>query len=124
MMDYENLPTIHTHRGALYIYKIECLANRKKYIGRTASPKYRCQTHRAKLINGKHSNEDMQADFNLYGEKEFTFEILQQCSRKREKNNDCIDGNIEKGYMALFETYDRNHGYNYKDPAYRPRYGT
>lgn len=106
-----------------YIYKIECLANGKKYIGRTEirHAEQRRRAHLSALRNNNHRMEDMQADFNKYGEEGFEFEIIEACCRERNEYEDCVDGNREKAWMSFYQSYKREFGYNYRDPKFHPR---
>lgn len=114
-MNINGLPNLRTCRDALYIYKIECLENGKVYIGRSASPSCRARMHLGALKGNRHKIEDMQKDFNQYGEESFTFEVLEQCTRYRKHLEDCIDGNRERHYMHCYKSYMREYGYNYKE---------
>ena len=62
------------------VYQIECLKNKKKYIGVSKDIKKRWTQHRSSLHKGFHHSNDMQKDYNLYGENYFEFKIIKECS--------------------------------------------
>ena len=100
--------------GVYYIYCIECAVNHKMYIGRTRKPSERAKSHVWALRSNRHKNEIMQNDFNKYGEKEFTFKIIETSEHESGNKN-----GKEKAWMKHYKTYNPNYGYNYKDPAFR-----
>lgn len=61
-----------------FIYKIECTANSKIYVGRTCNLKRRKREHFKKLSQNKHQNQNLQNSFNKYGEVCFRFSVLEQ----------------------------------------------
>lgn len=85
------------------IYSITCLSTGEKYIGQSTSIKRRWATHKRELKRGIHYNKHLQRTYDKYGEENFIYEILEQCSR--EKLNE-----REKFYIQLFDSY--NHGFN------------
>ena len=100
--------------GREFIYAIRHRKTNRMYIGRTTRTlEGRIGAHLQDLRANKHSVEDMQKDFNEYGE-DFEFYIL-----------DVVDTdpfNVqkrEKDYMRKYRTYDKQYGYNYKDPMAR-----
>ena len=100
------------------IYKVECRSNGRAYIGRTENFQRRKQSHLTALRSNRHPNEEMQNDFLKYGEKKFVISTLCQVIRgfRGDVNS---DGKVEKFWMDYFKSYDRQFGYNYKDPKYR-----
>jgi len=61
------------------IYKIECLVNGKIYIGSTTVCfKNRFKKHRQRLRHNYHENDYLQKAWNKYGDKNFTFVILEK----------------------------------------------
>ena len=58
------------------IYMILCTVNDYRYIGETSNVALRLAGHRRDLRRKIHSNENLQKDFNLYGEPLFEFTIL------------------------------------------------
>jgi hypothetical protein len=58
------------------IYMIFCLANNYRYYGETQNISGRIASHKSRLRRKIHSNENLQTDWNLYGESLFNFVIL------------------------------------------------
>ena len=80
----------------------------RMYIGSAFDPDVRTATHFCKLRAGKHPVEDMQDDFNKFG-NHFTVSII------GEINN--ADENVKEfEAMDEFQSCVRGIGYNYKDP--------
>lgn len=71
-----------------FIYKIECTANSKVYVGRTCNLARRKREHFKKLSLNKHVNKNLQNSFNKYGSASFKFSTLEQtdsnCVKERE----------------------------------------
>ena len=55
---------------------ILCTANDYRYIGETSNVSSRLAGHKRDLRRKIHNNEDLQKDFNLYGESLFDFTVL------------------------------------------------
>lgn len=85
------------------IYCITCIPTGEKYIGQSIAIKRRWATHRRELRTGTHYNRHLQRTYDKYGPDNFTYEILEQCSK--DKLND-----REQFYIKLFDSY--NHGFN------------
>ena len=88
-----------------YIYKIENLINHKKYIGLTNNIIRRRNRHFTDLRCNRHDNHFLQKEFNIYGEKNFSFSI--------EFQDDITDfeiGEKEKEYIKKYDSY--KNGYN------------
>lgn len=60
------------------IYCIENKVNHKKYIGQTHDFKYRWMHHRADLRGGIHHNRHLQSAWNIYGENNFLFYVVEE----------------------------------------------
>ena len=93
------------------IYCITCSANGKKYIGRTRQLQMRLNSHLTALRSNRHPNKPLQEDFNSFGEKMFSIEILPKIECNSPKQ-------LEKGYMIQYDTWNPLHGYNDKEPAF------
>ena len=89
------------------IYAIQNTVNKKIYVGKTENPASRIEHHLSLLKNGKHPVEDMQEDYNKFGDV-FDIFIL-------ESNVEYHDRHLEYMYMRKYRTTERKYGYNYKD---------
>lgn len=91
------------------IYMIRHNITGRIYIGSSATPQKRYENHLCRLKNGKHSIEDLQKDFNEYGEN-FTFTILDEIADSEETAK-------EYQWMKELKSNIRGIGYNYNDKA-------
>ena len=80
---------------------------KRRYIGKTNNFEWRIYQHLTALRSHRHYNEDMQRDFNLYGEN-YTIEIVDTVNSYQERM---------KEYQAMdkYQSYVRGLGYNYND---------
>ena len=87
------------------IYCIENTKSNKKYIGQSVNIEDRWRRHISELNNGTHHNSHLQNVWNKYGEDYFKFYVLEYCdvSDLDEK---------ERYYIGLYNTTDRDFGYN------------
>lgn len=95
------------------IYKITCIKTGKFYIGSSKDIKARVKRHFSQLKHETHINPHLQNAYNLYGEYEFKWEIIENCSEELL---------IEREQYWLDETkcYDRMIGFNNTIRADRP----
>lgn len=87
------------------IYKITNNVNGKVYIGQSVDVESRLRSHKRDLINNKHYNARLQADFNLFGCEAFVSEIIYKC-------RSVYLNQAEKYFIALYNATDTEHGYN------------
>ena len=93
------------------IYSIKNNVTGKEYIGRTQDLDKRIKSHMATLRSGKHVVEDMQSDFDKYGDA-FTITVLEEITEfaKNKREYELIESH---------ESYIRDKGYNYNDTTFR-----
>lgn len=70
--------------GVCGVYKIINLINGKIYIGSTKNMRRRLWKHRALLRHNKHHNPHLQNSWNKYGEENFDYAIIEQCSEEHQ----------------------------------------
>lgn len=87
------------------VYKITNTKNGKVYIGQSVDVKKRFKEHKRELRSNNHINCYLQDDWNIYGEKAFTFEVVQKC---RSVHLDEIEQHLIKEY----DSTNREKGYN------------
>lgn len=64
------------------IYAIRCIRNGRHYVGQTSRPfSVREREHWGTLRAGKHKNDRLQSDWKRYGERAFSFVILERGDR-------------------------------------------
>ena len=89
------------------VYAIQHNNTKRIYIGSSINPEERYMSHIYSLRKGNHPVEDMQEDFNKYGEN-LSFYILDECHGYEERKK-------EYEWMRKYNTTHRGVGYNYKD---------
>lgn len=87
------------------IYKITNLVNNKSYIGKSIHIPRRFLEHRSPNEWKRTPNKPLYIAFKKYGLENFTFEVIEKCS-KDELNNK------EKYWIAKLDTQNPNKGYN------------
>ena len=90
------------------VYMIKNTGNGKAYIGSSCSLDGRVEKHICALRHHRHKVEDMQSDFEKYGENMF-------CAVPLGKFPDDEAIRMETFYQRIFRTNERAYGYNYKD---------
>lgn len=89
------------------IYAIQHNKTKRMYIGSSKDVQSRYKAHIYKLKAGKHPVEDMQSDYDEYGENYSVF-ILEEITERSERYK-------EYEWMLKYNTLERGNGYNYKD---------
>ena len=89
------------------VYVIKHNVTNKMYVGSSGKLKDRIANHMYLLRAGNHPVEDMQKDFNEFGE-DYTVEILDEI-------NSIDESNKEYEWMNKLQSNIRGTGYNYKD---------
>jgi len=97
------------------IYKIENLINKKLYIGQSINIKRRWSYHKSKLKRNVHWNPHLQSAWNKYGEENFKFEKIEDCTIN-------LLDEKEKYWCDLYESFKNNNGYNLTVPIGYGRY--
>jgi predicted GIY-YIG superfamily endonuclease len=69
-----------SHDKPIGLYTITCLANGRMYIGSSSDVMNRIYGHKSRLRSGVHQVTELQADFERYGEWQFTFSIQELCN--------------------------------------------
>jgi group I intron endonuclease len=99
------------------IYQIKNKINGKLLIGNAKNLKGILNSNKFQLKTGRHSNQELQQDYNKYGEANFDFEILDYLKPKEDQNYDYTeDLNIlEDMWLDKLQPYNEK-GYNSKKP--------
>ena len=87
------------------IYKIENLQNGKVYIGQSVDVEHRLQIHKANLRHGKHDNSHLQSSWDKHGESNFSFDVIEECSRSELDEKEIY-------WIDYYSSYIRENGYN------------
>lgn len=88
------------------IYLIKNIQNNKVYIGSAINIPKRWTEHKRNLKKGKHHSRHLQSAWNIYGEQNFKFEILQEVS-----NFEHLLA-YEQVYLDYYKSYEDEKGYN------------
>jgi group I intron endonuclease len=94
------------------VYIIRNTINNKVYIGSSVNIYERKNAHFNSLKRKVHDNENLAKDYEIYKEKSFTFEILEECSTS-------ILAEREKYFIDKFKCLDREFGYNICPEPYK-----
>jgi len=96
------------------IYMIHSLVDNKRYIGSSLNIRGRLRGHINSLNRNLHDNPYLQNSWNKYGKDNFISEILELCPKE-------LLIIREDYYMNLYNTKDRNFGFNLRE-ACNPGY--
>ena len=91
------------------IYAIQHNKTKRVYVGSSANVEKRYWQHIHSLRRNEHKVEDMQDDFNEYGE-DFSLFLLEEIVSYSERSK-------EYEWMTKLKSHIRGKGYNYKDGA-------
>lgn len=87
------------------IYIILNWENSKVYVGSASYLRKRMQDHACSLRKNQHKNIFLQRAWNKYGEKSFTFSVLEYCDRKKLLER-------EQFWINHYQSSDSSKGYN------------
>jgi group I intron endonuclease len=87
------------------IYIIRNEFNCKIYIGQAKSIKKRCQRHKTDLKCKRHKNQHLQRAYDVYGEINFTFSVLELCDIN-------FLNEREDYWVKVLKSTDVEYGYN------------
>jgi group I intron endonuclease len=90
------------------IYKITNLITNKIYVGSTLDFDGRWWDHKKRLRKGNHHSIKLQRSYNIHGENNILFEVLEECGTDELLIK-------EQYYMDLYDTY--KNGYNCRPKA-------
>ena len=88
------------------VYVIQHIPTGKVYVGSSVNPDHRIKQHLLALRRGGHVVEDMQADYDRYGE-DYSFTVIDSIASPSERHK-------EYDWMEKYGSYRRECGYNYK----------
>lgn len=97
------------------VYAIQHNVTKRIYVGSSKNVEGRYWAHIYALRNGSHPVDDLQNDFNQYGE-DFSLFVLDEIRTYEEKFK-------EYDWMDKYQSHIRGLGYNYKDVAFRKTNG-
>lgn len=87
------------------IYEIKNTINHKVYIGLSSNIRNRFNYHRYALRNNIHTNRFLQDDWNIYGEDNFVFNIIEECPED-------LLSEKEIELISEYNATNRKYGYN------------
>ena len=95
------------------IYIIHNLSNKKIFVGSSLNVEARINRFRFELVQGMHKNKELQTDFELFGETNFTFEIAELIKEKEQSYFDYSSEleDLEKTWIEKIQPFG-DRGYN------------
>lgn len=107
------IPLSHKkHNKKAGIYCILFSQDGKKYIGSSRDVYERCCRHKTKLRQNIHDNKYLQNYWNLFGEKEFRFLIIELCDVKSLLVQ-------EEKWFKHYKSFNRDFGFNFDSKPQR-----
>lgn len=91
-----------------YVYVLKNTATGRCYVGCTQDPKQRIKNHMYGMKTGRHTVEQMSADYAKYGEDSFRYALLGKYDKLKALQ-------MEAFYSVILKSKDTRYGYNYKD---------
>lgn len=96
------------------IYAIRHNVTNRVYVGSSKNAEKRIKSHLSQLRGHRHIVEDMQSDFDKYGE-DYTITILEEVFNYQDRLK-------EYDWMVKYNSHIRGKGYNYKDVIFKKRF--
>src|SRR5690606_33292231 len=87
------------------IYKINNEVNGKYYVGASSNIWKRWSSHKSSLNSKCHYNKKLQSDWEMYGSRAFTLELLEEVQNENLKDR-------EQYWINVTMCFDDNFGYN------------
>lgn len=114
-MDYSHLSS---NPG---IYKIISKIDNKIYIGSSVHLRNRANRHQNNLRQNKHLSKHLQNAYNLYGEENFDFVILEEYNKNTITRTELLKR--EQFYLDKLKPFLKENGYNTCSYAHSPNVG-
>ena len=92
------------------VYMIKNKVNGKFYIGSSVDIAFRWARHKRQLHNGNHHSVHLQRAWDKYGEENFEFKVIEECSED-------MTFQREQYYLDLYKPYNNDIGYNISQSA-------
>lgn len=89
------------------IYLITNIKNNRNYVGKSTNVTRRWNTHFKMLNNNEHHNEELQEDWNKFGEEGFTFKIIEMCPEDMLSQR-------ERHWIDMFNALTQGYNHNQK----------
>jgi group I intron endonuclease len=98
------------------VFRVRNLANGKVLLGSSLNLEGPINSHRFMLNIGSHRNEELQQDWNKFGEKKFVFEILEVVKVKDDPNFNIVEelSLLEQIWLEKLQPFGEK-GYNKGD---------
>lgn len=93
------------------VYVIRHNKTDRIYVGSSSQVDLRIRSHLENLRRGRHPVEDMQSDYDSYGD-DYTISVVDEIEQYHEREK-------EYQWMKRYRSFERGIGYNYKDQKWR-----